>query len=89
MSILQSSSKYIGYDGICQIKYNLKILKNVNFEEYLLANKYSLLPNRNIKGFKCYSKSDILGDDVVFVGNHKKKKFIAYFLMTQEMSWIS
>lgn len=52
-----------------------KILKNVNFEEYLLANKYSLLPNRNIKGFKCYSKkSDILGDDVVFVGNHKKEE---------------
>ena len=49
-----------------------KILKNVNFEEYLLANKYNLLTNRNIKGFKCYSKkSDILGDDVVFIGNQK------------------
>lgn len=49
-----------------------KILKNINFEEYLLENKYILLPKRNIKGFKCFSKkSEFLGDDIVFLGNHK------------------
>lgn len=49
-----------------------KIIKNINFEEYLLDNQYRLLPNKNVKGFKCYSKqtSLILEDDIVFVGFH-------------------
>lgn len=47
-----------------------KILKNLNFHEYLIANGYKLLPNKNVKGFKCYTKQDnlILEDDIVFVG---------------------
>lgn len=49
-----------------------KIIKNINFQEYLLDNQYKLLPNKNVKGFKCFIKSSslILEDDIVFVGNH-------------------
>jgi hypothetical protein len=50
-----------------------KIIKNIDFHEYLIDSQYRLLPNKNVKGFKCYSKqtSFILEDDIVFVGNNK------------------
>lgn len=50
-----------------------KILKNIDFHEYLVASGYKLLPHKNVKGFICYTKQDslILEDDIVFVGNNK------------------
>lgn len=58
-----------------------KILQYVNFEEYLLENKYKLLPNKDIKGFKCFTKKNkVLEDDVVFIGNYKGKE-IFYSLL--------
>lgn len=49
-----------------------KILKNINFKQYLLDNDYQLLANKNIKGFQCYSKKGnlLLEDDIVFIGHH-------------------
>lgn len=49
-----------------------KILKNIDFHEYLIANGYKLLPHKNVKGFKCYTKQEslVLEDDIVFVGNN-------------------
>lgn len=61
-----------------------KILKNVNFEEYLLDNKYVLLPNKNVKGFKCFNKiSNVLGDDTVFIGNQKGVEIFYSLLFNQ------
>jgi hypothetical protein len=49
-----------------------KILQYVNFEEYLIENKYKLLPNKDIKGYKCFTKKNtVLEDDVFFVGYYK------------------
>ncbi|WP_289058723.1 hypothetical protein [uncultured Flavobacterium sp.] len=50
-----------------------QILKNIDFHQYLLDNGYKLLPNKNVKGFKCYAKQSslILEDDIVFVGHSK------------------
>lgn len=51
------------------------ILENISFKEYLLNNGYKSLPNKNIKGFECFSKrNNILDDDVIFVGLYNNKE---------------
>lgn len=49
-----------------------KIYKNIYFQEYLIDNGYKIQAKKNIKGFICFSKTfNLLGEDVVFVGNNK------------------
>ena len=57
------------------------ILENVSFKEYLLNTGYRNLPNKNIKGFECFSKkNNILDDDVIFIGFYNNKE-IYYSLL--------
>ncbi len=58
-----------------------QILKNISFKEYLLNTGYHSLPNKNIKGFECFSKkNNILNDDVIFIGYYNNKE-IYYSLL--------
>lgn len=58
-----------------------QILENISFKEYLLYTGYSSLPNKNIKGFECFSKkNNIINDDVIFIGFYNNKE-IFYSLL--------
>lgn len=58
-----------------------QILENISFKDYLLNTGYNSLPNKNIKGFECFSKkNNILNDDVIFIGFYNNKE-IFYSLL--------
>jgi len=59
-----------------------KIIKNINFAQYLSDNGYQLLKDKKVKGFLCFSKkNELLGEDLVFLGNHKSGEEMYYSML--------
>jgi hypothetical protein len=65
-----------------------QILENISFKEYLLNTGYKSLPNKNIKGFECFTKkNNIINDDVIFLGFYNNRE-IFYSLLFNDIGSI-
>lgn len=59
-----------------------KILKVVNFEDYLLHEGYTFMPNKKIKGFEAFVKKNLMvEDEVIFLGYNPENQTEIYYSM--------